>query len=64
MSKQSKKHGKASKKPAGTASEARMDGQAATSENVYDSLAQNAWFPALYADEELLMDEEALFPEV
>ncbi len=28
-----------------------FDGQAATNESVYDSLAADAWFPAIYADD-------------
>lgn len=35
----------------------RKDGLAATNESVYQNLAENAWFPALYADE-ILMDEQ------
>ena len=34
----------------------RPDGLTAGTDEVYDSLAQNAWFPALYADE-ILMDD-------
>ena len=38
--------------------------QTATSENVYENLAENAWFPALYADEVLMDDFGPDFPEV
>ena len=49
-------HGK-QHKAHGHVEQARRDGQTATSEkNVYENLAENAWFPALYADE-VLMDE-------
>lgn len=34
----------------------RPDGLTAGTDEVYDNLAQNAWFPALYADE-ILMDD-------
>ena len=36
--------------------EQRPDGLTNGTEDVFDSLAQNAWFPALYADE-ILMDD-------
>ncbi len=29
----------------------RKDGQAATNESVFDNLADDAWFPALYASQ-------------
>ena len=32
------------------------DGQTATTDSVYDSLAADAWFPALYADD--LVDDD------
>ena len=48
----------------GHVEQARRDGQTATSENVYESLAENAWFPALYADEVLMDDFGPDFPEV
>lgn len=38
----------------------RPDGLTNGTEDVFDNLAQNAWFPALYADE-ILMDD---FPDV
>lgn len=31
--------------------EPRKDGQAATNESVMDGLMENAWFPAVYADQ-------------
>ena len=51
-------HGK-QHKAHGHVEQARRDGQTATSENVYENLAENAWFPALYAD-----DFGPDFPEV
>lgn len=56
-------HGK-QHKAHGHVEQARRDGQTATSENVYESLAENAWFPALYADEVLMDDFGPDFPEV
>ena len=48
----------------GQVEQARRDGQTATRENVYENLAENAWFPALYADEVLMDDFGPDFPEV
>ena len=56
-------HGK-QHKAHGHVEQARRDGQTATSENVYENLAENAWFPALYADEVLMDDFGPDFPEV
>ena len=58
-----KSHGK-QHKAHGHVEQARRDGQTATSENVYENLAENAWFPALYADEVLMDDFGPDFPEV
>lgn len=35
----------------GSGDETRRDGQAATSDSVMDGLMENAWFPAIYADQ-------------
>ena len=56
-------HGK-QHKAHGHVEQTRRDGQTATNENVYENLAENAWFPALYADEVLMDDFGPDFPEV
>lgn len=33
---------------------AHKDGQAATNESIFENLSADAWFPALYADDEVI----------
>lgn len=59
MEKHHDKHSKRQRQDGGvcrTDEQRPADGQTATTDSVYDSLAGDAWFPALYADD--LVDDD------
>lgn len=59
MEKHHDQHSKRQRQDGGvchTETQRPADGQTATNESIYDSLAADAWFPALYADD--LVDDD------